>query len=224
MRRLGQPEVLKSASLAALTTALLCYPRLSLWSHRPDPLWYLEAIIFLGTIVLWGFVFAWHTDYSHCPVFTIRVEARLWGLATLSAILVAAILFLFLDPSLRPTAPLNYPVNFQQWLAMVLFNLAFMQLFLVYAPFAWLIRLFQNRSVAIILTVLFGVVVLGLKVRSAATPVPSGLLAMLVILRIGSGILSVLLYLRGGALLAWWWAGLIEARYLLTLGDGHPGP
>jgi hypothetical protein len=220
MRRLGQPEVLKSASLAALITALLCYPRLSLWSHRPDPLWYLEAIIFLGTIVLWGFVFAWHTAYSSCPVFTIRGDARLWGLATLSAILVAAILFLFLDPSLRPTAPLNYPVNFQQWLAMVLFDLAFMQLFLVFAPFAWLIRLFQNRSLAVLLTVLFGVVVLGLKARSMATPYPLDLFAALVALRIVLGFLSVFFYLRGGMILVWWWIIVMDARHLLTLGSG----
>ena len=224
MRRLGQPDVIQSAGLAALITALLCYPRLSLWAQRADPMWFLESMIFLGTMVLWGFVFAWHAEYSRRPVFIARTEGRLWGLATAGAILVAVLLHLFLDPTLRQANPQDFPANFKGWLAMTLFHLAFVQLFLVFAPFAWLIRLFQNRGVAIILTVLFGVMVLGLKVRSAATPVSSGLLAMLVILRIGSGFLSVLFYLRGGALLAWWWAGLIEARYLLTLSDGHPGP
>ncbi len=217
MHRLAQPEVLKSASQAALVTALLCYPRLSLWPRRPDPLWFLEAIIFLGTMVLWGFVFAWHAEYGHRPVFTARVKARYWLLAAVAGLVVAATLYLFLDPFLRPTAPLNYPVNWRQWLALTLFDLAFMQLFLVFAPFAWLIRLSRNRAAAITGTVLFGVLVLGLKAQLSPAPFPPSLGVPLVVLRIVLGLLSVIFYLRGGVLLVWWWIFVIDARHLLTL-------
>jgi len=150
-----QPRTLKLAGIAALATAFACYPRLSLWSNRSAPVWYLEAIIFFGGIVLWGFVFAWHTPYTHRPVFTLKMESGPFITATLAGIMVAVVFHLFLDPSLRPKMPEDYPVDLKQWFAMTLFSLAFSQMFLVFAPFAWLVRLFQNRRVATGLTVLF---------------------------------------------------------------------
>jgi hypothetical protein len=61
MRRLADPNVLRSAILAALLTTLACAPRVLLWTTRPYTLGYLEAVLFFGSIVLWAFVFAWHT-------------------------------------------------------------------------------------------------------------------------------------------------------------------
>jgi hypothetical protein len=124
---------------------------------------------------------------------------------------------LFLDPSLRLKTPEEYPADAKQWLAMALFSLAFNQLFFVFAPFAWLIRLFQNRRMAICLTVLFGVIVLAIKYQSSTIPIPSLLLAALLAVRIGMGFLSVSFYVRGGVLLSWWWTLLIESRHLLDV-------
>jgi hypothetical protein len=217
VRNLAQPRVLKLAGIASLVTALACYPRLSLWLNRAAPIWYLEAVIFFCGIVLWGFVFAWHTQYTHRPVFTLKVEPRLFIAVTLAGIAVATAFHLFLDPWLRLKTPEEYPADVKQWLAIVLFSLAFNQLYFVFAPFAWLIRLFQNRWVATVLTVLFGAFVLTIKSQSATSPIPSLLLAMLLAVRIGMGFLSISFYLRGGVLLSWWWTLLVEARHLLNV-------
>ena len=92
---------MKLAGIASLVTALACYPRLSLWLHRAAPIWYLEAVIFFCGMVLWGFVFAWHTLYTHRPVFALKVEPRLFITVTLAGIAVATAFHLFLDPALR---------------------------------------------------------------------------------------------------------------------------
>jgi len=217
VRNLAQPRVLKLAGFASLVTALACYPRLSLWLNRAAPIWYLEAVIFFCGFILWGFVFAWHTPYIHRPVFTLKVEPRLFITVTLAGIAVATAFHLFLDPALRLKMPEDYPANLKQWLAMALFSLAFNQLFLIFAPFAWLVRLFQNQLVATCLTVLFGAFVLTIKCQSAKTPIPSLLFATLLAVRIGMGFLSVSFYLRGGVILSWWWTFLLEARLLLDV-------
>ena len=222
MRHLAQPRVLKLAGIASLVTTLACYPRLPLWLNRSIPIWYLEAVIFFCGIVLWGFVFAWHTTYTRRPVFALKVEPRLFIIVTVTGIAVATAFHLFLDPALRLIMPEDYPADLRQWLAMALFSMAFNQLFLIFAPFAWLVRLFQNQRVATGLTVLFGAFVLTIKCRSATTPIPSSLFAALLAVRIGMGFLSVSFYLRSGVLLSWWWTLLVEARNLLdTAGNPH---
>ena len=217
MRHLAQLRVLKLAGVASLVTALACYFRLSLWLNRSAPLWYLEAVIFFCGIILWGFVFAWHTLYTSRPVFTLKFECTPFITVTLAGIAVATAFHLFLDPVLRLKMPEDYPANLRQWLAMALFSLAFNQLFFIFAPFAWCIRLFQNRRVATVLTVLFGAFVLTIKYRSSMTPIPSLLFVMLLAVRMGMGFLSVSFYLRGGMLLSWWWTLLVEARNLLDV-------
>ena len=221
MHYLAQPRVLKLATIAALATTLACHPRLSFWLHRAFPIWYLEAVMFFCSIILWSFVFAWHTQYAHRPVFTLKIEPRLFAIVTLAGIVVATGYHLFLDPSLRLKTPEEYPVDVKQWLAIVLFSLAFNQLYFVFAPFAWLIRLFKNRRVATRLTVLFGAIVLAIKYQSSTTPMPSLLFVMLLVVRIVMGFLSVSFYVRGGVLLSWWWTLLIESRHLLNL-SGNP--
>jgi len=221
VRHLAQPRVLKLAGIASLVTALVCYPRLPFWLNRAAPIWYLEAVLFFCGIVLWGFVFAWHTLYTQKPVFALRLEPRLFVAVTLTGIAVATAFHLFLDPALRLKMPEDYPANLKQWLAMALFSLAFNQLFFIFAPFAWLIRLFHNQRVATVLTVLFGAFVLTIKYRAATTPIPSLLFATLLAVRIGMGFLSVSFYLRGGVLLSWWWTLLVEARNLLDAA-GNP--
>ena len=221
MRNLVQPRVLMLAVIAALATTLACYPRLSFWLHRAFPIWYLEAVMFCCSIILWSFVFAWHTQYAHRPVFTLKIEPRLFATVTVTGIVVAMMLHLFLDPSLRLKTPEEYPADAKQWLAMLLFSLAFNQLYLVFAPFGWLIRLFQNRWVATCLTVLFSTIVMAIKIRATPASFPLPLFATLLAGRVVMGFLAVSFYLRGGVLLSWWWTLLIEARHLLDLA-GNP--
>lgn len=217
VRRLAQPETLKSAVIGGLATAVACYPRLLLWTTRPYPLWYLEAIILLGTVVLWAFVFAWHTPYTNRPVFTRHLGNALFVLATLAGILCALAMHFFLDPALRLRTPEDYPVNLSQWIAITLFSLAFSQLFLLFAPFAWFTRLFQKRTIAAAMTVALGVFVLAIKTGTSPTPYPLPLFSALVLVRIGLGFMAIFFYLRGGVILVWWLGFLIEARHLLQL-------
>jgi hypothetical protein len=221
MRHLLQPRVLHLASLAALLSALACYPRLSLWQSRPAPMWYLEIMIFLCGIVLWSFVFAWHSQYTNRPVFVLKLEARPFIAVTMIGILAATVFHLWLDPSLRSKMPEEYPVDLKHWAAFVLFSLAISQLFLLFAPFAWLMRLFKNRWVAASLTALFGACVLAMKVQSFPTPFPPPLLAALLAGRIITVFLLVSFYLRGGVILVWWWTFLFEIRHLLNFTDHY---
>jgi hypothetical protein len=191
-----------------------------LWPARRFPIWYLEATLFVGTFVLWAFVFAWHTAYTGRPVFSLRIKSGLLAIAVAMGFAAALTLHFFVDPTLRLQTPTDYPANFEQWMAKTLFDLAFLQLFLIFAPFAWLVRLFRNPKIALVLTVAFGVAVLALKVHSSPTPVPASLLASLLVTRILGGFLVLWFYLRGGILLVWTYAFLIEARHLLSLQIG----
>ncbi len=217
MRHLFQPRVLNWAVLAALASALAAYPRLSLWANRSAPVWYLEVMIFLCAIVLWGFVFAWHTPYTGRPVFARKLERGPFLAATGVALVAATVFGLWLDPALRPRIPDEYPVDWEHWATMVLFSLAVNQLFLLFACFDWLIRLAKRRWVAVNLTVLFGVAMLAMKIQALPTPLPPWLFVALLAGRIVTGFLTVAFYLRGGVLLVWWWTFLFEARLLLDL-------
>ena len=221
MRHLLQPRVLNWSVLAALVSALACYPRMSLWQNRTDTVWSLEFLIFFCSIVLWGFVFAWHTHYTQRPVLALKIEPRLFVVATLVGIVVAAAFYQWLDPSLRAKIPEEYPADLTHWLAQLLFAMFLGQLFLLFAPFAWLIRLCKNRRVSTCLTVLFGIFVFGLMIRSLSAPIPPLLLTVLLAGKVATGFLAVWFYLRGGVLLIWWWTFLFEARHLLNLA-GNP--
>jgi hypothetical protein len=164
MRSLAKPEVLESAALAGLLTAVVCYPRLYLATKLNYPVWYLEAMLFLGSIVLWAFVFAWHTQYSGRPVLTLNVSKKAFAWATGTGLAAALVLRFWFDPMLRARTPEDYPLTVEQWAAMTLFSLAFTQLFLVFAPFAWTLRLVKRELPAIILTVVFGLYVLLVKI------------------------------------------------------------
>ncbi len=217
MRNLAQPQVLKSATLAALVTALASLPRVSQWPQRPYMTWYMETMIFLGCLVLWGFVFAWHTAYSGRPIFTFKSGAVPFALATLLGVFVAITLRRFLDPSLRLATPQDFPATVGQWLTMTMFGLAFTQLFLLFAPLAWALRIFQNRVFAIAFTILFSVFVVVFKADKSTTPMPNSLLLALVLVRLVEGLLSVWFYWRGGVILACWWSLLLRARLLIDL-------
>jgi hypothetical protein len=217
MRRLAQPAVLRSATVAASLGALACYPRLVLAPELAYPIWYLEALLFLGGIVLWAFVFAWHAAYSQRPVFSLDMGAAPVMASTASGLAAAAIMHLGFDPLFRSQLPNDYPDSLTHWMAMTLFSLAFTQLFLVFAPFAWLIRLVRASKLAALLTVLFGVFVMAVRAHSAPAPAPMWLLIDLLLVRLAVGGLSLYFYLRGGVLLVWWWVLLLQSRHLWRL-------
>lgn len=221
MRHLLQPRVLNQASLAAALTALACYPRLSLWAKQADSLVFLElAVLFCG-VVLWGFVFAWHTPYSNRPVFTFKIEPKLFIAATALGLAAAVVFHFWLDPPLRSRFPGEYPPDLKNWFAFVPSLLTLNLLFLVFAPCDWFLRLVGNRRLAMSLAALFAASVAAMKIHSLAVPVPPLLAAALLVTRFASGLLAVWLYLRGGVLLVWWWAFLFELRHWLYFA-GNP--
>ena len=221
VRSLANTEVVKSAAIAAVAGAVVCYPRLALWSGRAYPIWYLEAVLLLGGFVLWAFVFAWHTKYTGQPVFTLKPTTAPLILTTLAGIIMAGLLRGFVDPAFRVRTPEDYPEDLQQWIAMTLFSLGFTQLFLVFAPFDWSARLVKQRWIAMLFTVLFGVFVLVVKIRSSPEPLAPSLFWLLIIVRTTTSFLAVWFYSRHGLILTWWWGFLLQTRHLL--GTGHCG-
>jgi hypothetical protein len=153
------------------------------------------------------------------PVFRTRIQPVLLTCITLAGICASAFLAILVDPALRSLIPADYPSNINQWMAMTLFRLAFTEVFLVFAPFAWLIRLFQNRSLAIGLTILFSLVVFVMKNHSSPDPVPLNLFSSLLAVRLGTAMVALYCYLRGGVFLVWWWILLLETRHLIHIGS-----
>jgi hypothetical protein len=194
-----------------------CYPRLAYWPRPAYPIWYLEAVLLLGGFVLWAFVFAWHREYTNRAVFDFRLTASPLFQATIAGILGAFILHQFVDPALRARTPEDYPTDLSEWFAMTLFTLAFNQLFLVFAPFAWALRLFKRPWAAIVFTVLFGVFVAVLKVRSSPTPASGSMFCLILVVRGTVSFISVWFCARHGIVLVWWWGFLLQTRHLFDL-------
>jgi len=213
VRLLVQHSVLKNAALTALLTALACWPRLLLWVQRPYAVWFMLATLGWATLILWSFVFAWHTRYTDSAVFTARFRPRVWCVATVCGMAGTGILYWLIDPVLRPIAAEDYPTSYRSWVAMTLFTLAFDQLFLCFAPFAFFMRLFHDRNVATGLTVLFGMFLLYLHARLWAAQFSSVFILKLFAWRAVAGFLSVYFFLRGGALLTLWWVFLPQLRH-----------
>ena len=217
MRSLVQPHVLKAAAAGAVISSLASYPRLLLWTERPYRLWFLTLTLAWTAFILWSFVFGWHTKYTRQPVFGVRATLRSWGAATVAGLLGALVLELFVDPVLRPLVPDDYPATFGSWLAVTLFLLAFDQLFLCLAPFAFFLRLSQRPPVAASLTVLFGVFLVYMKARSWPGKFSSSFILELFAWRVLAGFLSVFFYLKGGAILNLWWILLLQLRLLIHI-------
>ena len=213
MRDLIRPELIRPTACAALATAILCLPRLSLWTSRVYPIWYLEAVIFTGSFVLWGFVLAWDSKYTGRPVFTLDLKAGVFAFATVAGLGGAAILRIFIDPLARRVMPEDFPADLRQWLAAGMFTLSLSQLLLVFAPFAWLMRLFKQQTIAFTLTVLFGLLIFVLKAQRAPTPMTSGPFAILLLTRLVMEVLAVGVYLRGGVLATVWLGFLVHLHF-----------
>ncbi len=222
MRSLLQPDVLKSSFIAALMTLLVCFPRLALWSDRPHPLWLLSLTLAWASFILWSFVFGWRPQDADRPILAVTAKPAVWSAATFAGLAGAATLRLFIDSVLQPLVPGDYPDTHEVWLAMTLFTLAFEQLFLCFAPFAFFARLSHNQRAAGGLTVLFGVALLCLKIKALAPLLSPFFVAELFVWRTAAGFLTLYFYLKGGALLVWWWVLLLQLRHLITLSNPAP--
>jgi hypothetical protein len=217
MRLLTQPTVLARAGVAATITALACYPRLAMWSERTHSVLFLWLMLLWAVFVLWAFVFAWQWEYGHRPVLGLTFSPKLWAIATLCGVAWAALLYFLIDPQLRVITPKEFPTDGNSWLAMSLFAIGFDPLFLCFAPFAFFARLSRRPEVPVALTVLFGISVFWLRMHySPVLPAP-GFIALMMTMRLAAGFLSVWFYLRGGALLVWWVALILQLRHLLDL-------
>ena len=217
MRSLLQPGVLKSACIAALITSLVGFPRLALWRDRPRPIRLLSLTLAWASFILWSFVFAWRPQNARRQILFLGVRPALWSAATVAGLAGAVMLRLFIDSVWRPLMPTDYPDTQEAWLAMTLFVLAFDQLFLCFAPFAFFTRLSRNQRSAAVLTVLFGVALLCLRIKFLASLVSPFFIAELFVWRTAAGFLTLYFYLRGGALLVWWWVLLLQLRHLIPV-------
>ena len=198
-------------------SAAFSLPRMLLWEQRKFPLWYVEATVFFGGFVLWAFVFAWHTEYTRRSVFTLKIKPTLFAEATLAGVLAALALHYLFDSWLRVKTPEDYPADMKQWAASILFSFTFTQLFLFYAPFAWLIRLSRNEQFATWLTIGLNILVLVLKADSLHATLSQWEFAELLGKQIVVTFIAIWFYLRGGILLVWWLDLLVEARHLFSL-------
>jgi hypothetical protein len=200
-----------------MITSLVCLPRLVLWRDRSHPLWLLSLTLAWAAFILWSFVFAWRPHNPHRSILAVKARLALWSAATFAGLAGAVVLRLFIDSVLQPLVPGDYPGTYEEWLAMTLFLLAFDQLFLCFAPFAFFVRLSQNQRAAAGLTVCFGLALLGLRIRSLIPQLSPFFVAELCVWRAAVGFLTLYFYRNGGALLAWWWVLLMQLRHWITL-------
>lgn len=212
MRDVLRPGALKNAGLAATATAFACYSRLALWGDRPERLGVLLTLLFTAAFVFWAAVFAWHSKYSGRKILSLEWEPVLWSCVIVCGLAGSAILYFFVDPTLRPLAPELYPDSARGLLGMTLFTAAFTQLFVCFAPMAFFLRLTGSTERSVILTVFLGMVLVFIKMTSLQAPwlFIAGLMAF----RALSGYLAATFYLRGGVLAVWVWTVLLEARHL----------
>ena len=218
MRSFTEPAVLVRAALAAALTALACYPRVAHWTQREDAVWFLVAVVGWSAFVMWAAVFAWHERHGGHEVFPKGVSLKLWLTTLALGGVGAAISFHFGDPTLRQLAPTDFPRNPGQFAEHVLFNLAFEQLFLCFAPFAFCVRLLPNAKAAGGGVVLFGLLVFALKLQSVAVAITWEMAMGLVFFRALHSTVAVWLYWQGGAWLVWLFAFLLLSRHLFALG------
>ena len=205
MRQLAQPKVLLHAGVAALLTDFACYPRLVIWSERIHSLEFLCLMMLWSVFVLWAFVFAWQFEHARRPVFSRDFRPKLWLAATAFALAWAALLHWVIDPKLRLIIPGEYPTNGHSWAAMSLFEIAFTPLFLIFAPFAFFVRLSRKLDVSAALTVVFGILVLYLKWHSSPMLPPAAFLTALMFMRVLQGFVYVYFYLTWAVF--YWFGG-----------------
>lgn len=216
MDALVRKDTLIAASTAASVSALACYPRLALWTDRPNALWFTWSILLLSSFILWSFVFAWYPSSLGLPVIR-KPRARVWFLTAIAGPVSALVLLIIVDPTLRGIRPTDYPTSPTTWLAAALFNLAFSQLFVCYAPLAFFLRLTRHPTTTVAFTVLFGLALLTAQIHSSNIEISAGFALTLFSIRALFGTLSAIIFLRGGLLPAATWSLILDVRLLPAL-------
>jgi hypothetical protein len=214
MDSLVRKDTMRSAAIAAAVSTLICYPRLALWTERPNALWFLGTMLLLVSFILWSFVFAWYPRQLGRPVIQSQNTIRTWVLASTGGILGGLLLLIAVDPTLRNARPADYPTSLPTWTFATLFNLGFSQLFLCYAPMAFFLRLFRQPTAAVGLTVLFGLGLLAAQLDAVHIELHPRFVLRLYVLLVLFGGIAALLFLRGGLLPAATWTLLLECRLL----------
>jgi hypothetical protein len=216
MRSLAKPVVMRNAALAAALCTLACWPRLALWLERREALWFLLAVVCCCSFFLWDFVFAWQEQYGGRPVFQ-KPAPQLWLAVTLAAIAVACAKLAWADPVLRPLRPDDFPKDFASLGGMTLFSAALVTPLLLFAPFAFFLRLTRSVQCSSIGTVLLGMFVAWTAAGLKEPALPPHVLAGVVAGWATGGAWGLVLYHRGGAALVWWWGAVVQARHLAEL-------
>jgi hypothetical protein len=215
MQLLTAPRILRRAALAGGLTTVACLPRLLVWTQNVYPVWFSAVVIALTSAVMWGFVLAWEERSLGRAPFALPRSAQLWQAASLFACVAAGYRLAVLDPVLLSHRLAERPASFAQWLAAGLFQLSFLQLFLLLAPVALCSRLFRDRRAAMGIAVLLGLYVTWRALaRSEADPSPALVLQVLLARALSDGF-AVWFYQRGGVFVSWWIAIVVHARHLL---------
>jgi len=100
---------------------------------------------------------------------------------------------------------------------MALSTLTLTQLFVVFAPLAFFLRMISRRWLAIGLTLAFNLFVMLQRSALAPAPLPPLLLAGLIGFRLLGASILIYFYSKGGLPLACWATFLVHARLLLEL-------
>jgi hypothetical protein len=213
---LVRKDTLIAATTAAAVSALASYPRLALWTDRPNALWFTWSILLLSSFILWSFVFAWYPSALGLPVIR-NPRPPVWLATAIAAPLGAIVLLLIVDPILLAIRPADYPTSLASWLAATLFNLTFSQLFVCYAPLAFFLRLTRRPTTTVAFTVLFGLALLTAQIHSSHIDISPRFALTLFSLRALFGTVSAFLFLRGGLLPAASWSLILDLRLLPSL-------
>ena len=213
---LVRPNVIRGAAVAAIITTLACLPRLLGWVHLAYAAWFLVAVLAWASFILWSFVLGWHHRFLDSQPFVFPRNTQPWWIATVGGLTAASILFGVVDPMLRRIAPNEYPAGLASWAGMAMFDLAFVQLFVTFAPFDFFLRLFRKPWLAAWLAVVFGLFLLFLKIRSVEHAFSNGEMMFLFAGRLAIGGITAWLYWKAGTIPVLWFAFLLELRHLVA--------
>jgi hypothetical protein len=214
MQLLLRSQTLTLAAIAAAVTALASWPRMAMWADRPAGVGFCVFAIWWTACFLWGFVFAWHEEETHRPLFQYRWPAKVAAGTVLGGIAVGLVAHFWFDPAVRQYTPEAFPHGRVEWVAMLLFAIFFEQLFVCYAAFSVLVRLSHRIRVAFTIAICLGIFVFWYKVTSLPSVPPASMIVAMLFGRILIQSATLYLYVRGGFLLASLWTFILYLRYL----------
>lgn len=196
---------------------LLCLPRITSWQERTDAFWFLALVLAWCLFVMWGFVFAWESVHGLAKPLAFPGNIKIWATLPIIGLALGTFLRLAVDPAFRAVFPRDYPISVSGWIHQTLFQLAFVEVFLCYAPLAFFARLCPNHNVVAGLVVGLNVFVLVVKLGTVPELPPIDSVGALFAYRAGVTIGAIWLYRWGGI----WPVSLlvltIQSRHLMEL-------